>query len=840
MKKLLIALVTLLPALGGWSQSLIKGDMDGNGQVTIADVTAVVNTALGRMPLQTFDVASGTVAVNNSQVAGAWYAPDGTALVFNADGTTSYGSGYTYKYVTGLQWLLIIDATGNPAKLFLVQKPVAGKMILVDQATNQSTTYVDAAYRVSSINIEPASVELYSGETQQLAATVAPSQALTKSVTWASSDEGVATVSASGMVTAIAGGNCTITATAQDGTGVVGQCRVTVIQRATGITLNPSECSIVRQSGQRLEATVLPANTSNRAVVWTSSDESVATISDHGDDWASVWAVNVGTCIVTATAQDGSGVSAQCTVRVYKDDSGAVGDYNYIDLCLPSGTMWAECNFGASSPEQYGNRYSWGSQDESGYTWASYFDTEDGGQTFLKYNTPTNEAQNECEELDLADDIASTYYPGYIFYRTPSAAQWRELQDECDWTYEELNGVRGARVTSRVNGRSIFLPANGQYNGEVNPDYAYEYCNQTGYYWTRSRFGDGTTQAREARAMSFALNDNNTFSSATLVYSERRYGMAIRPVRYAAAESLTLSHTFLSALATEGIEQRIAATVLPATANQAVHWESSDPSVATVTQTGFSTVVRSTGKAGMATITATAKYDDRGRELTAQCYVLVYGEASGRQDGHIYIDMGLPSGTKWAATNLGAERPEDWGNYYAWGETETKKTYSFATYKYAYNPNDIYSGYTKYILDSNSSHYDGLSQLTTGDDAAFQNWGSHWRMPTKEQMAELTNTDYVEWSIIKLYEGTGNDRWYQAIKSKFNGNMLLLPFAGYYSSAANGRWEGGLLYWSRSLWENNLFASWLRWYDLEQKNIIDGMGREDGMPVRPVLNPTLQ
>ena len=289
MKKLLIALVTLLPALGGWSQSLIKGDMDGNGQVTIADVTAVVNTALGRMPLQTFDVASGTVAVNNSQVAGAWYTPDGTALVFNADGNTSYGSGYTYKYVTGLQWLLIIDATGNPAKLFLVQKPVAGKMILVDQATNQSTTYVDAAYRVSSINIEPASVELYSGETQQLAATVAPSQALTKSVTWASSDEGVATVSASGMVTAIAGGNCTITATAQDGTGVVGQCRVTVIQRATSITLNPSECSIARQSGQRLEATVLPANTSNRAVVWTSSDESVATISDHGDDWASVW-----------------------------------------------------------------------------------------------------------------------------------------------------------------------------------------------------------------------------------------------------------------------------------------------------------------------------------------------------------------------------------------------------------------------------------------------------------------------------------------------------------------------------------------------------------------------
>jgi hypothetical protein len=113
-------------------------------------------------------------------------------------------------------------------------------------------------------------------------------------------------------------------------------------------------------------------------------------------------------------------------------------------------------------------------------------------------------------------------------------------------------------------------------------------------------------------------------------------------------------------------------------------------------------------------------------------------------------------------------------------------------------------------------------------------------MPTEEQMAELTNTDYVEWSIIKLYEGTGNDRWYQAIKSKFNGNMLLLPFAGYYSSAANGRWQDGLAYWSRSLWENNLFASWLRWYDLEQKNIIDGMGREDGMPVRPVLNPTLQ
>ncbi len=95
---------------------------------------------------------------------------------------------------------------------------------------------------------------------------------------------------------------------------------------------------------------------------------------------------------------------------------------------------------------------------------------------------------------------------------------------------------------------------------------------------------------------------------------------------------------------------------------------------------------------------------------------------------HEWVDLGLPSGTLWATTNIGAENPEDNGYLIAWGETEPKETYSWATYQHY----DSASGQlTKYNLA------DGLTELEPEDDAATENWGSGWKMPTKEQFDEL-------------------------------------------------------------------------------------------------------
>ena len=89
-------------------------------------------------------------------------------------------------------------------------------------------------------------------------------------------------------------------------------------------------------------------------------------------------------------------------------------------------------------------------------------------------------------------------------------------------------------------------------------------------------------------------------------------------------------------------------------------------------------------------------------------------------NGHEYVDLGLPSGTKWATCNVGASSPEDYGEYYAWGETETKSTYDWRTYKWCKGSNDTM---TKYCTSSSSGTVDNKTVLDPEDDVAHVKWG---------------------------------------------------------------------------------------------------------------------
>ena len=102
-----------------------------------------------------------------------------------------------------------------------------------------------------------------------------------------------------------------------------------------------------------------------------------------------------------------------------------------------------------------------------------------------------------------------------------------------------------------------------------------------------------------------------------------------------------------------------------------------------------------------------------------------------------YVDLGLPSGTLWATRNVGATYPDDYGDYFAWGETEPKNNYDWNSYKWC---NGSYTTLTKYCLNINYGVHDGLTELKLEDDAAYVNWGSSWRMPTHEQQQELTKS----------------------------------------------------------------------------------------------------
>lgn len=196
-------------------------------------------------------------------------------------------------------------------------------------------------------------------------------------------------------------------------------------------------------------------------------------------------------------------------------------------------------------------------------------------------------------------------------------------------------------------------------------------------------------------------------------------------------------------------------------------------------------------------------------------------------NGHVYIDLGLPSGLKWADRNVGADKVEAYGDYFAWGETKAKSDYSWNTYAYGSDYNKL----TKYCSKSSyglNGFTDVLTELELSDDAARANWGGSWRMPTRSDFQELIDNTTAEW--IENYNETGV-KGYRFTAS--NGNYIFLPAAGYrYETALNGVGLG-CGYWSRSLYQGYPgYAYGLRFIS-EEVNVTTFF-REDGHSVRPV------
>ncbi|MBQ8257892.1 MAG: TIR domain-containing protein [Bacteroidaceae bacterium] len=150
------------------------------------------------------------------------------------------------------------------------------------------------------------------------------------------------------------------------------------------------------------------------------------------------------------------------------------------------------------------------------------------------------------------------------------------------------------------------------------------------------------------------------------------------------------------------------------------------------------------------------------------------------------VDLGLS--VKWASCNVGATAPEEYGDYYAWGETEEKSNYFWSTYKYC---NGSYDSMTKYCTSSGYGTVDNKTTLEPCDDVASVKWGGTWRMPTRAEQQELISKCTWTWTTlngVKGYRVTGP-----------NGNSIFLPAAGYRNgTGVNYRGSGGL-YWSSSL-----------------------------------------
>ena len=194
---------------------------------------------------------------------------------------------------------------------------------------------------------------------------------------------------------------------------------------------------------------------------------------------------------------------------------------------------------------------------------------------------------------------------------------------------------------------------------------------------------------------------------------------------------------------------------------------------------------------------------------------------------HQAVDLGLPSGLLWATCNVGANNPEEYGDYFAWGETEPKSSYTMGNYRF--NAGD-FKMYNKYNTVTEYGIVDSRTCLEFSDDAANTNWGGKWRMPTEAEVMELRNQ--CDWQLTT--QG-GTNGW--RVTSKTNGNSIFLPAAGFLFGGIPYDVGTECKYWSSSLdaSEDGPYLAWI----IIKSSYYDSWGvgrgsREYGCSVRPV------
>ena len=462
----------------------------------------------------------------------------------------------------------------------------------------------------------------------------------------------------------------------------------------------------------------------------------------------------------------------------------------YVDLGLPSGLKWATFNVGATKPEEYGGLFAWGEttpRPAASFTqyWNAYKWCNGSKDRITKYCIDSSfwgssYPMDNKTVLDLEDDAARANWGNS--WRMPTDEEWNELIENCTWTWTSNyngTGVAGGIVTSNKPGytdKSIFLPC-PILNDDLYKDLGYTPAT-LGLYWSSS-----LSLQPQSSQLAYCL----AFDSSQVLEDclNRFAGFPVRPVygEFIPVAFITLNESSLNLIVNSSAQ--LVATITPSNATEpSVRWVSADKSIVTVDGTGNVTAVAE----GTTTVSA---YASNG--LSASCVVTVSKPIPEPEA----VDLGLPSGIKWATFNVGATKPEEYGDYFAWGETEPKWDYDWSTYKFELGT-DYNGPFSKYVTNSSYGTVDNKTVLDPEDDAAHVNWGGSWRMPTDTEWAELINTCTLTWTGD--YNGTGVAGIIVTSNiSGYTDKSIFLPAAGRRNGARlNGAGSNGR-YWSSSL-----------------------------------------
>ena len=515
--------------------------------------------------------------------------------------------------------------------------------------------------------------------------------------------------------------------------------------------------------------------------------------------------------------------------RIQANPASSVSIPEAVDLGLS--VKWASFNLGAAKPEDYGDYYAWGETEpyysslnpltwkegkQNGYDWASYKWCKGSNTTLTKYCNNASFGNNgytdDKPRLDPEDDAATVILGGE--WRMPAYEELEELDKKCSWEWTTQNGVNGYKITG-PNSNSVFLPANGGFWESIR--FSGEMC----MYWSSSLYLFWATDPDFAHVI-FGNKSYHDFDDDDGENELGRFrGYAIRPVYGTQSikydvERISLDKTSLEL--SVGEKATLVATAFPEGAvngsEYCLLWSSSDKTVATVSLNG---TVKGAG-VGTGIITVISP---EGKKAT--CEVTVRPNV----DVPEAVDLGLS--VKWASFNLGASKPEESGDYYAWGEKEpyysslnpltwkedNKAGYDWASYQLCIGTSDSILKYT---------NSDGKTVLEPADDAAHVNLGRGWRIPTKEEQDELRDNCTWEW-----ISNNGVDGY---MISGPNGNSIFLPVTGWMGEADFWLPTYGI-YWSSSLEQQRPYRAYGLYFYSEQIN-KRGYNRCYGQTIRPV------
>ena len=429
-----------------------------------------------------------------------------------------------------------------------------------------------------------------------------------------------------------------------------------------------------------------------------------------------------------------------------------------IDLGLS--VKWASCNLGADSPEEFGNYFAWGEVNPKAYyDWSNYeWGNAESGQ-LTKYNWSTDYGTPDYKYvLDPEDDAATVNWGGK--WRMPTKDEYDELRNNCTWEGVSRNGVCGREITAS-NGNKIFLPVQ-----EMSAD---GYWSNT--YWLSVLSTENANSAWYILMYGYSPYDNIQFAEK----KGRHEGALIRPVyddggvkkdKPTVVTQTSMQVTKNSAVVGGDVINNGGASLLEC----GIIYGTSSSLTISNTKVKNNNLSLSNFYCVLSGLKENTKYYVRAYAINHEG--LAYGsvesfttqtKATATPEA---VDIGLS--VKWASFNVGASKPEEYGDYFAWGETEPKEMYNGNNYKWG-NPDGRIL--TKYSTSVEYGFIDNKYTLDLEDDAAAVNFGGKWRMPTPDEFGELINTCTAKWTSLNGVKG------YEIMGP--NGESIFLPAAGY-------------------------------------------------------------